>query len=89
MNCEIIEQDFRAAEEYAKVRHVKPEGMKLFLDDLKTLELESSIENITEIVQKIINESRFDRKCKMLPSVIFKKVLEVADPKKLSHWYAD
>lgn len=89
MNCDIIEQEFRAAEDYAKVRHLKPEGMKHFLNDLKELESETQKEDITPIVLKVINDSRFDDECKMKPSLVFFKIVEYVDHSKLSHWWAD
>ncbi|WP_406043689.1 hypothetical protein [Succinimonas sp.] len=89
MKCETIEQDFRAAEDYAKVRHIKPAAMNLFLDDLQDLETETKTEDITAIVQKVIKESRFDPLCDMKPLTIFQKVVQIVDPLKFSHWWAD
>lgn len=88
MNCEMIEQDFRAAEDYVKVSRLKPEGMKHFLNDLKELEIGKK-EDITPVVLKVIDESRFDAKCKMKPLTIFKKVVQIVDPLKYSHFWAE
>ncbi len=89
MNCDIIEQEFRAAEDYAKVRRLKPEGMKHFLNDLNELESETQKEDITPIVLKVINDSRFDDQCKMKPALVFRIIVKLVDPLKVSHWWAD
>lgn len=86
MEHEKIEQAFRAAEKYAKVvRPLKPEGMKLFLQDLKELE-EKIKEDITLKALDAIQDARFDDKCKMKPALVFRKILKSL---KLSHFWAD
>ena len=91
MDREKIEKEFRAAEEYVKVSHLKPAGMEHFLNDLQELENSNSknIRDITSIVLKVINDSRFKEYCNMKPLVIFKEVCNIIDPSIFGGYWAE
>lgn len=92
MNRELIEKEFRATEDYMKIsRRLKPAGMEILLNDLQ--ELEDSIQNsgkdITPIVLNVIRDERRKQYSKMKPLVVFKEVLLIIDPQRLSGYWAE
>lgn len=87
MDREKIEQEFRAAEDYAKVRRISRAAMYLFLQDLQ--ELEKDNEDITKTVQNVINNVRLAPNCDMKPITVYIEVVKIVDPSKISHFWAD